>query len=301
MTLGFSPDLRLQSASAPRRAAVLRSLRATLFTGCCLLTSAQAIAQYFPSTVPIGPSTSADQVRRQATEQAWQQGSVAPAAGAPIYLPQPAASANPYALPSVPVGVNGAAQPATYGSNTRDTGNQPRLSMAEGEPWKAVQNLSEQARLNPFDPIALNNLAVARAAQGELQAAMQLLERAVKLAPNRADIANNLNNLRAWYEQGVPNFTARSVELDLPRAEGALPPIPALWPQAMALAEKAATPNTVVSKEGASRSLPRLKFPAAQPVKRAVSVTPVKRSSNRTEYLQIEALTTPLSLDSGRR
>jgi Flp pilus assembly protein TadD len=72
-----------------------------------------------------------------------------------------------------------------------------RTSMAEGDFSLASKNFAEAVSTNPFDAVALNNFAVASAAQGNLQKAMGLLERATRLAPTRADIAANLTQLRA--------------------------------------------------------------------------------------------------------
>ncbi len=82
-----------------------------------------------------------------------------------------------------------------------------RAYLAEGDNAAAVRSYSQALDLNPFDPVAHNNLAVAKAAQGDYQGAMDLLQRAVKLAPQRADIRDNLNRLRDWmsHDNGVHN------------------------------------------------------------------------------------------------
>jgi tetratricopeptide (TPR) repeat protein len=76
-----------------------------------------------------------------------------------------------------------------------------RAYLAEGDNAAAARSYSEQLNLNPFDAVAHNNLAVAKAAQGDYQSAMDLLQRAVKLAPNRADISDNLRRLQSWMSQ----------------------------------------------------------------------------------------------------
>ena len=104
-----------------------------------------------------------------------------------------------------------------------------RVYLAEGDNAAAVRSYSDALDLNPFDPVAHNNLAVAKAAQGDYQAAMDLLQRAVKLAPKRADIRDNLYRLRDWMNQdnGVNKQTvSRPVWQKVPRD---FPPLPALW------------------------------------------------------------------------
>lgn len=55
-----------------------------------------------------------------------------------------------------------------------------------------------QLRVNPFDPAALNNLAVVKAEQGRYDDAMDLLQRAARLAPGNAEIHANIGRLEAW-------------------------------------------------------------------------------------------------------
>lgn len=128
-----------------------------------------------------------------------------------------------------------------------------RSAYARGDTTRASAALNEAVRLNPFDPVALNNLAVNYAAQGDYQNAVALLERAQRLAPNRSDIVNNLANLKAWMAQdsqfavgsrGVPQA------LNFPRAEDTPPELPPLWappapaPVSQAQMRSAATANT---------------------------------------------------------
>ena len=128
-----------------------------------------------------------------------------------------------------------------------------RSAYARGDTTRAAAALNEAVRLNPFDPVALNNLAVNYAAQGDYQNAVALLERAQRLAPNRPDIVNNLANLKAWMAQdsqfavgsrGVPQA------LNFPRAEDTPPELPPLWappapaPVSQAQMRSAATANT---------------------------------------------------------
>jgi len=115
------------------------------------------------------------------------------------------------------------------------------LWVAKRRPFTTRQTaaaLNESVRVNPFDPVALNNLAVNYAAQGDYQNALSLLERALRIAPNRSDIMNNHANLRAWMSQdsqfalgGRPTNTP----LNFPRAEDSPQNFPPLWspPQQM--------------------------------------------------------------------
>lgn len=76
---------------------------------------------------------------------------------------------------------------------------------------------------NPFDPSALNNLGVVKAAQGQIHDARDLLERAARLAPDSAEIRGNLDQIGSWQ---------RSAAADSVRAAGSskLPPEPPpLW------------------------------------------------------------------------
>lgn len=102
------------------------------------------------------------------------------------------------------------------------------------------------APINPFDPIALNNQAVAEAARGRYQQAASLLQRAVKLAPARADIAANLLSLQRWLAQ-VEGQAALGMEpqpLQVPFPEAGVPDVPPLWapPPAAALARPSSGP-----------------------------------------------------------
>lgn len=93
------------------------------------------------------------------------------------------------------------------------------------------QDPAEMAAINPFDPIALNNLAVMEAGRGRYQQASSLLQRAVKLAPARADIAVNLSNLQRWLAQaeGQAALGLTPQPLQLPYQEAGVPDVPPLW------------------------------------------------------------------------
>lgn len=109
------------------------------------------------------------------------------------------------------------------------------------------QDPAEMAAINPFDPIALNNLAVMEAGRGRYQQATSLLQRAVKLAPARADIAVNLGNLQRWLAQaeGQAALGMTPQPLQLPYQEAGVPEVPPLWaaPAQNSVAPKAMAPN----------------------------------------------------------
>ena len=104
----------------------------------------------------------------------------------------------------------------------QDFQHQGRDDLAGGENGRAVESFAAAVNVNPFDAVALNNLAVARAAQGNYQTALMLLERAARLAPDRKDIADNLARFRSWLEGGGE----KPFEVQV----GAAPPdLPPLW------------------------------------------------------------------------
>lgn len=104
-----------------------------------------------------------------------------------------------------------------------------RAYLAEGDNAAAVQSYSEAVRLNPFDPVAHNNLAVAKAASGDYQSALDLLTRAVKLAPNRVDIRDNLSQLQSWMDRDGGRVMQPQVRVGRKVRDAELIPFPALW------------------------------------------------------------------------
>lgn len=133
------------------------------------------------------------------------------------YEPQAAPMAEPIRAPATVLPGDG-----LYG--TTDPGLQ---GMAEGNTVQAELDFERALNVNPFDPVALNNLAVAKAEQGQFHEATALLERAAKLQPNNAEVAANLARLRGYVQSyavaGVSPASARPVG-------GPLPPAPPpLW------------------------------------------------------------------------
>lgn len=107
-----------------------------------------------------------------------------------------------------------------------------RRNMAEGDVATAERRFAEALEINPFDPVALNNLAAAKAEQGDYHTALELLERAERLAPQSADIAANLARLRGWVNYYAGNELHPAARIAVPQArmtEGLPPPPPALW------------------------------------------------------------------------
>ena len=142
-------------------------------------------------------------------------------------------------------------------SSPADRDAAARSAYARGDSARASTALNEAVRLNPFDPVALNNLAVNYAATGDYQNAVALLERAQRIAPNRSDIVNNLANLKAWMAQDSQFVTgSRGVPqaLNFPRAEDTPPELPPLW----------AGPNATYPQPVAARApVPAQGYPAA--------------------------------------
>lgn len=99
--------------------------------------------------------------------------------------------------------------------------------MAEGNTGQAELDFEKALEVNPFDPLALNNLAVAKAEQGQFHEATAMLERAAKLQPDNAEIAANLARLRGYVQGYAMAGVAPAAQNPM---NGPLPPAPpALW------------------------------------------------------------------------
>ena len=83
-----------------------------------------------------------------------------------------------------------------------------------------------QLRVNPFDPAALNNLAVVKAGQGHYDDAYDLLQRAARLAPQSEEIRANVNRLKAWMDTTGTRDPLAEPELTLSQVP---PEPPRLW------------------------------------------------------------------------
>lgn len=148
----------------------------------------------------------------------------APAGYAPVvaasgqrYQSQPPALAPPIRPPTV------ARPAAAFGQE--DSGLE---GMAAGETERAEQSFERALEVNPFDPVALNNLAVAKAEQGQFHEATAFLERAAKLQPDNAEIAANLARLRG-YVQGYAMAGVEPAGPAQPQSSGLPPAPPPLW------------------------------------------------------------------------
>lgn len=106
---------------------------------------------------------------------------------------------------------------------------QGRQSLAEGDSGRAEINFERALEVNPFDAVALNNLAVAKAEGGQFYEAMSLLERAAKLAPDNSEVIANLARLRGY----VQSYATAGLDADAAASKqfsGTLPPEPPpLW------------------------------------------------------------------------
>lgn len=140
--------------------------------------------------------------------------------GTPSNIPEPirapAIAQEPFATP--------VDMDALYGYDSEG-----RLGMAEGDPGRAEFNFERALEVNPFDPVALNNLAVAKAERGQFYEAMAMLERAAKLAPDNSEVVANLARLRGY----VQSYATAGVSATPARSSGFTgvlpPPPPALW------------------------------------------------------------------------
>ena len=114
------------------------------------------------------------------------------------------------------------------------------LSASEGTPGpkSAVAAPTVDLQLDPhldhYQPISLNEFAIARLAKGELRTAWILLERAALLAPHDLRIVNNLATLRV-YRTGHGQLAPKQDE-SMARQEEKINPLlaepapPARWP-----------------------------------------------------------------------
>lgn len=106
-----------------------------------------------------------------------------------------------------------------------------RASLAAGETERATYEFEEALRVNPFDPVSLNNLAVAKAEQGDYHSAVELLSRASRLAPENYEVAANLARLRNWMNsEALAGVEPQGPAMPKSADWAALPPPPpALW------------------------------------------------------------------------
>lgn len=107
----------------------------------------------------------------------------------------------------------------------QDAAQLGRAYLAEGEASAAAKSFAEQHRMAPYDPVALNNLGVARVAAGDYLMGLDYISRAQKAAPHRTDIQENLANLREWVKlYSAPPEAVMLADANLPQEP------PPLWP-----------------------------------------------------------------------
>jgi tetratricopeptide (TPR) repeat protein len=111
------------------------------------------------------------------------------------YPTSSSAASSSAALPGPPGDAYKIAGPA-YAPGGSDS--RARSDLASGNVEGAEAGFEQAVDVNPFDPIALNNLAVAKTEAGQFHEALALLQRAERLAPQNNEIAANLARLRAW-------------------------------------------------------------------------------------------------------
>ncbi|WP_194723924.1 tetratricopeptide repeat protein [Noviherbaspirillum malthae] len=99
----------------------------------------------------------------------------------------------------------------------------PRSFFAEGDYANAVKGFEDVLRTFPADAVVMNNLAVAKAANGDYQGALALLSQAVQLAPHVPGIEANRRQLQDYLQP------ASARRADLGADSSALPDPPALW------------------------------------------------------------------------
>lgn len=178
----------------------------------------------------VGCVTDTD-VRYPGTAAGAGRGVISPGQGI-MTQPQPQVFGTPSNIPE-PIRVPVTEQPAfatpvdmdgLYGYD-----GQGRQDMASGDPARAEFNFERALEVNPFDAVALNNLAVAKAERGQFYEAMSLLERAAKLTPDNSEVIANLARLRGY----VQSYATAGVEPSPAASQsftGTLPPPPpALW------------------------------------------------------------------------
>lgn len=112
--------------------------------------------------------------------------------------------------------------------NAADTLPSLESLLEKGQVDTAIETLEQDLGGNPFDPVQLNNLAVARVRKGEVYTALDLLDRATRLAPEDTVIADNRKQLRAWIASRI-GANADRIQANARPIPSTLPDPPALW------------------------------------------------------------------------
>ena len=125
-------------------------------------------------------------------------------------------------------------------------GDNTSALLAQGRGDEAMRALEAQVGTNPFDSVAMNNLAAVKAARQDWNAAAALLVRAHRLAPDNAIIGTNLDRLNAWLARSTANDakTQPAAGDQLSELAQIPPEPPALWapPQASAAGTQSKQP-----------------------------------------------------------
>lgn len=104
--------------------------------------------------------------------------------------------------------------------------------LSDGQTARAIAQLENALGRNPFDPVVLNNLAVAYAETGDFRRAAELLQRAERLAPDDATITENLLETENWLAHMAQRGREKTQQQTTESAEPIrVPPAPPpLWP-----------------------------------------------------------------------
>ena len=124
------------------------------------------------------------------------------------------------------------AQAQAQANRAADKPSMPALQqlLESGRVDSAVATLEGSVGENPFDPVQLNNLAVAKARGGDVYTALQLLDRAARLAPEQPIILDNRSKLREWFSSRIgANAVHLRDAVPVRDAPTQLPDPPPLW------------------------------------------------------------------------
>lgn len=109
----------------------------------------------------------------------------------------------------------------------------PLLSASPNDAELMLKTLEDRLGGNPFDPVAMNNLAVIRLKENNPYAAAELLARAHQLDPDNRVIADNNARLGTWIEaraQAHAKADGKPAEPVDDPAQPFPPEPPPLWP-----------------------------------------------------------------------
>ncbi|MBA4286592.1 MAG: hypothetical protein C0434_13785 [Xanthomonadaceae bacterium] len=123
------------------------------------------------------------------------------------------------------IGARLALLPATAGAADPPA---PLLSASPSGAELMLKTLEDRLGGNPFDPVAMNNLAIVKLGENNPYAAAELLGRAYQLAADNPVIADNHARLNAWIEARAKASRKKGEPVEDPGLP--FPPEPpALW------------------------------------------------------------------------